>query len=508
MPIKDNFIQEIQQSYQYKGDKIILGKAKLEGEVLTEAEISVALKTLNRHGLIAGATGTGKTKTLQIVAEQLSLKGVPTLVMDIKGDLSGVAAPGDASNKGIIERQNLLSLDFNPQGSPVEFLSLSDEPGIKLRATVTEFGPVLFSKMLELSDAQSGIISIVFKYCDDKGYLLLDLKDLRQVLQYLSSTDEGKEELSLTYGNISKASMGAILRKIVTLEQQGADRFFGEPSFEVEDLLKVRDGKGVINILRVTDIQSRPTLFSNFMLSLLTEVYETFPESGDLDKPKLVIFIDEAHLLFSEANKTLLQQMTIIVKLIRSKGVGLIFCTQLPGDIPDSILSQLGLKIQHALRGFTAKDRKQIQKAVENYPISNYYKTDEIITQLGIGEAFVSALNEKGIPTPLAYTYMRAPLSRMDVLSDQEIQQIISKSELVDKYEKDIDRESAYEILTQRVVEINAAANSTKEKKPVGRPKKEKSSMETILTDSTVKSFMRTIGNQIIRDFFGKIKKR
>lgn len=510
MSVKENFIREIQQNYQYKGDKIILGKAKLEGEVLSETEISVALKTLNRHGLIAGATGTGKTKSLQILAEQLSLKGVPTLVMDIKGDLSGVAAAGDGDNKGVKERQDVLGLDYEPMGSPVEFLSLSEEPGIKLRATVTEFGPILFSKILELSEAQSGIISIVFKYCDDKGFLLLDLKDVRKVLQYLSDTDEGKQELTSTYGSISKASLGAILRKIVTLEQQGADQFFGEPSFEVADLLKFKNGKGVINILRVVDIQSRPALFSTFMLSLLTEVYETFPEVGDLEKPKLVIFIDEAHLLFNEASKTLLQQMAIIIKLIRSKGVGIVFCTQLPGDIPDEVLSQLGLKIQHALRGFTARNRKEIQKAVENYPITTYYKADEVITQLGIGEAFVTALNEKGIPTPLVHTYLRAPLSRMDLLTNEEINSIIGKSEMLDKYNSEIDRESAYEILTQKMNEFSGNSNpsQTETKKPVGRQKKQKTITETILSDSTIKSFMRTIGNQIIREFFGKIKKR
>ena len=508
MSVKENFIREIQQNYQYKGDKIILGKAKLDGEVLAETEISVALKTLNRHGLIAGATGTGKTKSLQILAEQLSLKGVPTLLMDIKGDLSGVAAAGDAQNKGILERQHLLDLDYEPMGSPVEFLSLSEEPGIKLRATVSEFGPILFSKILELSEAQAGIISIVFKYCDDKGLLLLDLKDVRKVLQYLSDTDQGKQELTSTYGSISKASLGAILRKIVTLEQQGADQFFGEPSFEVNDLLKFSEGKGVINILRLTDIQSRPSLFSTFMLSLLTEVYETFPEVGDLDKPKLVIFIDEAHLIFNEASKTLLQQMAIIIKLIRSKGVGIVFCTQLPGDIPDEVLSQLGLKIQHALRGFTARNRKEIQKAVENYPITTYYKADEVITKLGIGEAFITALNEKGIPTPLVHTYVRAPLSRMDLLTQEEIHSIIGKSTLLDKYNTAVDRESAYERLSQKMNQFSENTMETEKKKPVGRQKKQKSSMETILSDSTVKSFMRTIGNQIIREFFGKIKKR
>ena len=506
MSIKETFIQDIQSGYQYKGDKIVLGKAKLDGEVLSEAEISVALKTMNRHGLIAGATGTGKTKSLQILAEQLSLKGVPTLLMDIKGDLSGIAAAGE-ENKAITERQQLLGMDYTPMGAPVEFLSLSHEPGARLRATVTEFGPILFSKILELNDTQTGIISIVFKYCDDKGYPLLDLKDIREVLRYLSDDDRGKQELASTYGSISKASLGTILRKIVTLEQQGADRFFGDPSFDVNDLIKTKDEKGVVSIIRLTDIQDRPSLFSTFMMSLLAEIYESFPETGDPDKPKLVIFIDEAHLIFKEASKTLLDQMETMVKLIRSKGVGLFFCTQVPGDVSDGVLGQLGLKIQHALRGFTAKDRKQIQKAVENYPITSYYKADEVITQLGIGEAFVTALNEKGIPTPLANTYMRAPLSRMDVLSETEIEKIISKSELVDKYSQEIDRESAYEMLTQRL-KTEESPQPAQPKKPEGRPKKEKSVFETIITDSTTKSFIRTIGNQIIRGLFGKITKR
>ncbi|MGB6092844.1 MAG: helicase HerA-like domain-containing protein [Moheibacter sp.] len=506
MSIKETFLRDIQSGYHYKGDKIVLGKAKLNGEVLSDAEILVALKTMNRHGLIAGATGTGKTKSLQILAEQLSLKGIPSLLMDIKGDLSGIAAPGQ-ENKAITERQRVLEMDYTPMGAPVEFLSLSHEPGARLRATVTEFGPILFSKILELNDTQTGIISIVFKYCDDKGYPLLDLKDIREALRYLSDDDSGKQELASTYGNISKASLGTILRKIVTLEQQGADLFFGEPSFEVNDLVKTRDGKGIVNIIRLTDIQNRPSLFSTFMMSLLAEIYESFPETGDPDKPKLVIFIDEAHLIFKEASKTLLDQMETMVKLIRSKGVGLFFCTQVPGDIPDGVLGQLGLKIQHALRGFTAKDRKQIQKAVENYPITSYYKADEVITQLGIGEAFVTALNEKGIPTPLAYTYMRAPLSRMDILSETEIETIIRKSELAEKYSQEIDRESAYEILSKRL-KTEESAGPVQSKKPSGRTKKEKSVFETIITDSTTKSFIRTIGNQIIRGLFGKTIKR
>lgn len=507
MPTKEEFIEEIQNSYHYKGDKIILGKAKLDGEVLTDAEISIALKTMNRHGLIAGATGTGKTKTLQILAEQLSLKGVPSLLMDIKGDLSGIAMPGNSGDSGIIERQNLLGLDYTPAGVPVELLSLSDEKGVRLRATVSEFGPILFSKILELNDTQTSIISIVFKYCDDKSLPLVDLQDMKKVLQYVSETEEGKSELTSNYGSISPSSLGTILRKIVALEQQGAARFFGEPSFEVNDLMKFREGNGVVNILRLTDIQNKPALFSTFMLSLLAEIYETLPEAGDPDKPKLVLFIDEAHLIFDEASKALLDQMETMVKLIRSKGVGLFFCTQVPGDVPDTVLSQLGLKIQHALRGFTAKDRKQIEKAVENYPISRFYKADEVITQLGIGEAFVTALNEKGIPTPLAHTYMRAPLSRMDILTESEILSVVGSSALVSKYAQDMDKDSAFEILSEKL-EKAASADTSTTRRPPGRPKKEKSTLETILSDSTTKSFIRTIGNQIIRGLFGKLTRR
>lgn len=506
MSSKEQFIQEIQSSYQYKGDKIILGKAKLNNEVLPDAEISIALKTMNRHGLIAGATGTGKTKTLQILAEQLSLKCVPSLLMDIKGDLSGIAASGNADDKGIQERQTLIGEVYAPEGSPVELLSLSGENGVRLRATVTEFGPILFSKILELNETQTSIISIIFKYCDDKALPLVDLNDVRKVLQYVSENPEGKQELNSTYGTISPASLGTILRKIVALEQQGAANFFGEPSFEVNDLMRTKDGKGVVNVIRLTDIQNKPSLFSTFMLSLLAEVYETLPESGDGDKPKLVIFIDEAHLIFKEASKSLLDQIETMVKLIRSKGVGIYFCTQVPGDVPDSVLSQLGLKIQHALRGFTAKDRKQIEKAVENYPISNYYRADEVITQLGIGEAFVTALNEKGIPTPLAQTYMRAPNSRMDVLSDSEINSIVSQSDLVSKYKNDIDKASAFEILREKMEQSRETA--LPQSKRSASPKKEKSTLETILTDSTTKSFLRTAGNLLIRGIFGKLMKK
>ena len=474
MSQKDSFIQEIQSRYSYKNDKIILGKAKLDGEIVEEAEISIALKTMNRHGLIGGATGTGKTKSLQIIAEQLSLKGVPTLLMDIKGDLSGIGAPANANDVNAAERMRSLNLPFDPQASPVEFLSISDEPGARLRATVEDFGPILFSKILELNETQESIISIIFKYCEDKKLPLIDLEDIRRVLQYVTDSPEGKLELNSNYGTIAPASLGAILRKIVGLEQQGASKFFGEPSFDVQDLLQTRDGKGIVNIIRLVDVQNQPNLFSTFMLSLLNKIYSQFPEAGDSDKPKLVIFIDEAHLIFKEATKALLNQIETMVKLIRSKGVGLYFVTQVPGDVPDAVLSQLGLKVQHALRGFTAKDRKEITKAIENYPTTTYYKADEVITQLGIGEAFVTALDEKGIPTPLSYTYMRAPNSRMDILTDSEIKTILSNSDLVSKYNQEVDRESANEILSQQLEQQKNVEQTTTKTTSTRRAPQEK----------------------------------
>lgn len=462
MPDKINFVKHISEGYQPKGDSIYLGAAMLDGEVYADAAVKLPLKTMNRHGLIAGATGTGKSKTLQILAENLSQKGVPVLLMDVKGDLSGVAKPSDKEDF-IYARHEKLNFPFEASGSPVEILSLSEEEGVRLRATVSEFGPVLLSRILDLSPAQSGILSVLFKYCDDNHLPLLDLKDLKKILQY--STEEGKEDLESSYGRISAASTGAILRKIVTLEQQGADLFFGERSFEVEDLTRKNgEGKAYINILRLTDIQDRPKLFSTFMLSLLAEIYNTFPEQGDSEKPKLVLFIDEAHLIFDQASPALLDQIESIVKLIRSKGVGIFFVTQNPADVPADVLGQLGLKIQHALRAFTAKDRKAIKLAAENYPISEFYDTKNELTSLGIGEALVTALDEKGRPTPLAATMLRAPMSRMNILSDAELKELTTNSALTAKYNQEIDRESAYEILTQKIERADAGKAREKAK--------------------------------------------
>lgn len=451
MSKKDEFFNQIKDGYTCKGDYIVLGGAMFDGETIPDAHINVPLKTLNRHGLIAGATGTGKTKTLQVLAEQLSLKGIPSLVMDVKGDLSGVAMPGE-EKPFITERHAKINLPYSSMGFPVELLTISEQVGVRLRATVSEFGPVLFSRILDLNDTQAGVISIIFKYCDDNKLGLIDLKDIKKVIQYLQG--EGQAELEREYGAMSPATTGVILRKIIELEQQKADLFFGEESFDVFDLMR-RDskGNGYINIIRLTDIQDRPKLFSTFMLSLLAEVYNRMPEKGDVPRPELVIFIDEAHLIFNQASKTLLEQIEAIVKLIRSKGVGVYFITQNPMDVPSSVLSQLGLKVQHALRAFTANDRKEIKLTAENFPISTFYNTEDVLTSLGTGEALVTALNEKGIPTPLAAVMMRAPMSRMDVLTDKEISSLVSSSSLVSKYSRLIDPESAYELLERRISE-------------------------------------------------------
>jgi DNA helicase HerA-like ATPase len=462
MSSKDEFFSHIEKGYTTKGDFITMGAAMLDEEAVTNAFVKIPLKTLNRHGLISGATGTGKTKTLQVLAENLSEKGIPVLLMDLKGDLSGIAQPSPGHPK-IDERHAKIGLPFEAKGFPVEILSLSEQDGVKLRATVSEFGPTLLSRILDLTVTQEGIVAVVFKYCDDNKLPLLDLKDFKKVLQY--ATGAGKKEFAKDYGRISTSSTGTILRKIIELEQQGAELFFGEKSFEVDDLTRIdKNGKGYINIIRLTDIQDRPKLFSTFMLSLLAEIYSTFPEQGDSDQPELILFIDEAHLIFKEASKALLNQIEGIVKLIRSKGIGLYFVTQNPTDVPNEVLAQLGLKVQHALRAFTARDRKAIKLTAENYPESPYYNTKEVLTSLGIGEALISALDEKGRPTPLAATLLRAPMSRMDVLSDSELEGVIKNSKLVKKYGKVIDRESAYEILTEKIEKAEKIAAKEKEK--------------------------------------------
>ncbi|XZF14675.1 helicase HerA-like domain-containing protein [Chitinophagaceae bacterium MMS25-I14] len=506
-----SFSDAIQKGYNFKGASILLGAGMIDGAVQNTVKVSVPLKTMNRHGLISGATGTGKTKTLQLLAEGLSDASVPVLLLDIKGDLSGIAAQGTTNDK-ISERTQQLGISYTPAAYPVELLTISNEPGAKLRATVSEFGPVLLAKILALNDTQESIMAMIFKYCDDHQMPLLDLKDLQRTLQW--AANEGKDDLSGAYGNISAASVGTIMRKVIELQQQGADDFFGEPSFDVNDLMRIsNDGRGMISILRVADLQDKPKLFSTFMLQMLSELYATLPEAGDMDQPKLVMFIDEAHLIFSEASEVLLQQLETVIKLIRSKGVGIFFCTQNPMDIEAGVLSQLGLKIQHALRAFTANDRKSIVQTAANYPESEFYKTDDLITQLGIGEALVTLLDEKGIPTPLVATMLCPPRSRMDILTQQEIDALVKGSSLAGKYNQAVDRQSAYEILTGKLQSVQQAQT---QQQPQGQQPQEQSTIsqtlehgkdiiESIASNSVVKSMLRTAGNTLVRSLLGSL---
>lgn len=500
MPAKEDFLRTVNEGYTFKGESAVIGAAMLNGEIQDGVQVRLPLKTMNRHGLIAGATGTGKTKTLQRLTEILSDASVPVLVMDIKGDLSGLGAAGTANEK-INDRCKHLNITYQPSAYPIELLSLSNEKGARLRATVSEFGPVLLSKILGLNDTQGGLVAMIFKYCDDNKLPLLDLKDFIKVLQFVGN--EGKEDLEKTYGKVSTTSTGTILRKVIELQQQGADTFFGERSFEIDDLMRMADdGRGVISVLRCTDLQDRPKMFSTFMLQMLAELYATCPEEGDLDKPKLVIFIDEAHLIFQEASSALQQQIETIIKLIRSKGIGIFFCTQNPMDVPASVLGQLGLKIQHALRAFTAADRKTIKQTAENYPETEYYDVDELITQLGIGEAFVTLLNEKGIPTPLVHCLMAPPVSRMDILTDGEIDSIVSASKLAGKYNQVVDTESAYEILTAKLEEAAEKTQAEEEKK---EEKKSSGGGGGFFDNPTVKQVGRTAASIITRGLLGAL---
>ncbi|MCB1326057.1 MAG: DUF853 family protein [Spirochaetales bacterium] len=495
--------QMIQDSYP-SGDRVItLGAGMVADSANATLPICLPLSTMNRHGLIAGATGTGKTKSLQVIVEELSKRGIPSLVMDIKGDLSGLAAPGESSS-GIQSRAKQTGISFEPASCPVELLSLTGKQGLRMRSTVAEFGPLLMARVLGLNDTQEGILSVIFRYCDERSLLLLDTKDLKKVLTF--AADEGRAEIEAEYGAIPKASVTTILRKVVALEKEGADELFGEVSFEIQDLMrKDGQGRGVVSILRLDDIQDRPRLFSTFMLQLLAETYEKLPELGDPEQPELVLFIDEAHLIFKEASRALLEQIETVVKLIRSRGVGLFFCTQSPDDVPAAVLAQLGLKVQHALRAFTAKDRKAIKSASENFPVSEHYELAELMTAMGIGEALVTGLDRKGRPTPVVRTMMRAPNSRMGVLKPAEIQAVINASELKEKYDRSVDRESAYEILTARVERAQTEEEPARgRKKQASRAAKEEPSMvESVMESKVAREVGRTVARELTRGLLG-----
>jgi DNA helicase HerA-like ATPase len=436
---------------------LVIGSPMHENELDNDARVQVALSMVNRHGLIAGATGTGKTKTLQLLAGQLSKAGIPVFVADIKGDLTGLAAPGDAANPKVQERVASLGWTFQPSGHPVEFLSLSGALGAQVRATVSSFGPLLLGKVLDLNETQTSILALVFKYCDDRDLPLLDLKDLATTLKYLAS-DEGKPILE-EYGGMSSASVGVLLRSMVVLEQEGADVFFGEPEFEVEDLLRVTpEGAGVISILELSDVMNQPRLFSTFMLWMLAQLYETLPEAGDLPKPKLCFFFDEAHLLFDDASEALMDQVERTARLIRSKGVGVYFVTQAPTDVPSSVLAQLGNRVQHALRAYTPDDADALRKTARTFPMTDFYDVERTITSLGIGEALVTVLSPRGVPTPLAATRLLPPDSLMAPIEEAAFRERIAASPFVTKYGATIDRESAHERITGRLATARAAA--------------------------------------------------
>ncbi|MFA6945214.1 MAG: helicase HerA-like domain-containing protein [Pedobacter sp.] len=495
------FTEKIKASYTTQGGSIYLGAGILDGEIIAGAEVNLALKMMNRHGLIAGATGTGKTRTLQLIAEQLSDAGVPVFMLDVKGDLSGLNHPG-ISNAKIDERAAALNKSFIPSGFPVELYSLSGELGAQMRASVLEFGPVLLSKILALNETQAGVMSVIFKYADDNKLQLVDLNDLKKVISYLSS-GSGAAEIKENYGSISDSTSGTILRKIVTIEQQGLAQIFGEKSFDIQDLFNRIDGKGVISLLNISDVQSQPVLFSTFLLSLLAEIFYTMPEAGDTDKPKLVFFFDEAHLLFKDSPKAFLEQIETIIRLIRSKGIGVFFCTQTPMDVPESVLGQLGNRVQHALRVFTPNDAEALKKTVNTYPRSEFYEIGRILTSLGTGQALITVLNEKGIPTEVVATHLSPPRSIMGPLSAADCDTAMQSSSIYLKYQEIIDPVSAYDILTKRVNEKLAEEEEIRQQKTEtgSIPGGEKSTFEKVINAPIT----RQIGTAIVRGLFGML---
>ncbi|RZK49126.1 MAG: DUF853 family protein [Pedobacter sp.] len=505
------FIEKIKSSYAPKGEYIYLGAGMLEGQTYADAEVNLPLKMMNRHGLIAGATGTGKTRTLQLLAEQLSQAGVPVFMLDVKGDLSGLYQEG-SSNPKLEERAIQLNKPFVPNSFPIELYSLSGKLGAQMRATVTEFGPTLLGKILDLNDTQTGVLAVIFKYADDLKLPIVNLADLKKVLAYLSE-GQGAAEIKADYGSISTATSSTILRKIVALEQQGLGNIFGETSFDIQDLFQKVDGKGLISLLNISDVQNQPVLYSTFLLSLLAEIFNNMPEVGDLDQPKLVFFFDEAHLLFKDAPKAFLEQINTIIRLIRSKGIGIFFCTQSPMDVPESVLAQLGNRIQHALRAFTPNDVDALRKTVNTYPKSDFYSIDKVLTSLGTGQALITVLNEKGIPTEVAATMLASPKSVMGPMASIDCERLMQTSSYFKKYQAEIDPISAFELLTQKIntrqseialeeaQKTEAEANAKATRASASSRRTEKSLVEQVMGATIT----RQIGREIVRGLFGML---
>ncbi len=511
-------IADITTGYTFTTPSIDLGVLVADGKPVPSTGIRLSLSMLNRHGLVAGATGTGKTRTLQLMAEQISRAGVSVFAADIKGDLSGIALPGTPSEK-LLARTQAISQDWKPEGCPTEFYSLGAQgSGVPIRATVSSFGPILLSKVLGLNETQESSLGLVFHYADAQGLPLLDLADLKQVMLYLTS-DEGKEILK-ELGGLSSATVGVILRSLVTLQTQGADAFFGETEFDTRDLIRTTaDGHGVISLLELPNLQDRPAIFSTFLMWLLADLFHDLPEIGDVDIPKLVFFFDEAHLLFDGASKAFLSAIAQTVRLIRSKGVGIFFVTQSPTDVPDEVLAQLGSRVQHQLRAHTPKDAKALKATVETYPTSHYDLT-ATLQSLGIGEAIVTVLNPDGAPTPVAWTRMLAPLAAMNQMDPAMMAQGIAASAMNAKYGPAVNRDSAYEMLTRKLesgrVKAEAEAQAADEAKQESRARSSRSggssrqprsAVEKVLASPTFWNQVMRVGGQVFRTFWGTARR-
>jgi DNA helicase HerA-like ATPase len=502
-----DFAATIGAAYGMSGPALDLGRGMHEGAMHPEAVVRLPLSMMNRHGLVAGATGTGKTKTLQSMAEQLSAAGVPVFIADVKGDVSGLAAPGEPGGPAQ-KRMTDLGLSFQPASFPVEFLSLGGiGPGVPVRATVSDFGPQLLARVLEANETQEQSLALVFHYADAKGLPLLDLSDLRSLLTFLSS-DDGKSELA-GIGGLSSATVGVLLRALVGLEDGGGNEFFGEPQLEITDLIRAApDGRGVISCVELPAVQDKPALFSTALMWLVAELFEELPEVGDRDKPELVFFFDEAHLLFDGATDAFLDSVAQTVRLIRSKGVGVFFVTQTPNDVPAEVLGQLGNRVQHALRAFTPQDAKALKATVSTFPKSDFYDLQELLTQMGIGEAAVTILSESGVPTPVVHCRMVAPASRMAPADDVEA--AAKASPLYAKYGIRVDAESAREKLAARVE--SAAAPDDAKAAPAKAQQKEAAKAAGGGAGAVGKFLKSREGKamqkQVVRGVFGMLKKR
>lgn len=500
--------KQIAAGYAVGGQALELGTVVVDGATDPSAQIRIPLATVNRHGLVAGATGTGKTKTLQVIAEQLSAAGVPVLMADVKGDLSGLSRPGESSDK-ITARAKETGDNWEASAFPVDFLSLGTKGiGVPVRATIASFGPVLLSKVLGLNATQESTLGLIFHWADQQNYELLDLKDLRAVISYLTS-DEGKVELK-SLGGVSAQTAGVILRALVNLEAEGADTFFGEPELKPKDLLRFDDkGRGVISLLELGDQAARPVLFSTFLMWVLSDLFKSLPEIGDVDKPKLVFFFDEAHLLFTDASKAFLEQVEQTVKLIRSRGVGVFFCTQLPTDVPNEVLSQLGARIQHALRAFTPDDQKALTKTVRTYPKTDVYDLASALTSLGIGEAVVTVLSERGAPTPVAWTRLRSPRSLMAAIGNDAIVAAAKASPLQGTYGETKDRESAYEKIQAKAAQ-KAQTDQPAEagSKTAPAPAEKPGWFKRFVNSRGFQTFLKALGTELIRGMFGGSNRR